>query len=700
MNITLSIAQDYHSTYHDVHATEHEAATSMHSLSDDEHIILGNATCDNRSQQCLHYYRVSTDGDIIDAIQYRDINGASYRTSIDDTHLYVAGNEISDTIAHDGFRLYKMTHDGEVLQSASYDITELSSDIMSLPQYPIDAYDPYGTVIYDDKVIVYGQTYEYDAVTETQTIRGLMIWYNKIDLSYDTMVFLQPLHDRIEIWDADIGPDGLLTFLFDYNEQNSPKDKHYRSFIKYDKNAEEIFRWINPPILKIFSNIHIPFLILDDNSIVTYINSEEHNSDDIIRVDAMGNILWRNRLNTRNGYDDKSTGSFIKSNDGNIIGVGIYSNLRELLLSGFIYKIDVDTGEIMWERSYADRRVTPFYNTDFSQNGDLLTISELSDNSLMLAGNIDRYFGDIQGNPDKYQDLWIMHVDKRGCIEDGCGGQIQLIGGEPYHSTMLDDASIWYYQSPSADGGIIKQTFVDIRTISSMLRTDQYLDLRNDFIYTETNIHNFYVSDNRRQYYYIVEADTVLLYDYDLELGDTFESAYTDHNLTVIETDTMRLTNRDKRQYWILRDESQPEHTLTWIEDIGTYYGVLWPPNFPTGDYGEELLNCYYKNEQLYHINPDVPHCRATGLVSVDDITKAPVVVYPNPASDILQVVLPDSGSYHYTITDMSGSTLLNGKIDHVSQIDLDIRILKSGMYLMNIRKEEQTYVAKFVKIE
>ena len=87
--------------------------------------------------------------------------------------------------------------------------------------------------------------------------------------------------------------------------------------------------------------------------------------------------------------------------------------------------------------------------------------------------------------------------------------------------------------------------------------------------------------------------------------------------------------------------------------------------------------------------------------MSVDEteIDISPIIVYPNPASDVMQVVLPDSGSYEYTITDMSGSILLSGQTDYVSQINLDISILESGMYHIRLSKGENSYAAKFVKV-
>ncbi len=689
VGINAGLSQDYHSTYHDVFALEIESATSMHSLNDEEHIILGNGGCENNTRSCLHYYRVNTNGELLNSIQYPDIFGRVLRTSVDSASLYLSGFELDSMAEGVGTRLYKLSYDGIVEESLEYNIPDLLGDSIAMTQNPIDTYIPFGTVLYNDKIIVYGDTREVDMDTGDAIRRGLMVWFNKVDLSYDTMVFIQPLHDRIELWDAEVGPDGMLNVLFDYNQIVSNDIVHYRSFVKYDGQANEVYRWENPPILHDPNFKYISFVVLEDNSIVTYIYNEDHFSQDIIRVSADGNIIWRNRLDPQYEYDQRGILNLFNSDDDNIIGVGDYSSLVDLILSGFIFKVDMDTGNIIWERSYTDRPVGPPSQFELSRNGNLFSISQLSDRSLFLSGVIEREFPN--------NELWIMHVDEDGCLEADCGGQEQLTIGDPYFSPMMHDGAIWYYQNPSAEVGIVKQTFFRFSLGSGMARTEQFLDLRNDFIYEDINRINFYVTDDNREYYLLSGEDTILVYDFNLEEGDLFESAYTPNTLRVIETDTLTLTNNAKRQYWILACEDNPDNTLTWIEELGTYHGVLWPSDFCSGDYGDELLNCFFLNEQLYHINPNVPDCLATVSSVVDEQAINPIVVFPNPVSDDLHAILSESGSYDYSIINLNGMKLLSGSFTGQS-LNVDVSSFNEGMYFVRIKKDNRHYLSKFIK--
>jgi len=69
-----------------------------------------------------------------------------------------------------------------------------------------------------------------------------------------------------------------------------------------------------------------------------------------------------------------------------------------------------------------------------------------------------------------------------------------------------------------------------------------------------------------------------------------------------------------------------------------------------------------------------------TDLISEEDIR-----IYPNPvAGSWLQIVLPESsGTYEYTLTDLTGKALQNGKIHHHrNSIRLD---MKSGTYILKL---------------
>jgi len=79
------------------------------------------------------------------------------------------------------------------------------------------------------------------------------------------------------------------------------------------------------------------------------------------------------------------------------------------------------------------------------------------------------------------------------------------------------------------------------------------------------------------------------------------------------------------------------------------------------------------------------------------------VEVYPNPATDILNVIVKDtgkSGKYEINITDGLGSILSSTQM-HGSSIGIDIASLMSGIYTVKVSDEELTVlITKFIKIK
>jgi len=70
---------------------------------------------------------------------------------------------------------------------------------------------------------------------------------------------------------------------------------------------------------------------------------------------------------------------------------------------------------------------------------------------------------------------------------------------------------------------------------------------------------------------------------------------------------------------------------------------------------------------------------------------------YPNPTQGNLLVTLPESGNYNYTVTSESGRLILSGTSDHISELELDMSHVESGMYLLQLTTDEQSYVTKVV---
>lgn len=89
----------------------------------------------------------------------------------------------------------------------------------------------------------------------------------------------------------------------------------------------------------------------------------------------------------------------------------------------------------------------------------------------------------------------------------------------------------------------------------------------------------------------------------------------------------------------------------------------------------------------------------ADWTISVDEPTVPQVYIYPNPASDFVQVSLPVNGHTTISIKDMNGRTVLEQNAEQ-SENQINIAQLQAGVYFLSISTENYTTTKKFIKNE
>jgi hypothetical protein len=79
--------------------------------------------------------------------------------------------------------------------------------------------------------------------------------------------------------------------------------------------------------------------------------------------------------------------------------------------------------------------------------------------------------------------------------------------------------------------------------------------------------------------------------------------------------------------------------------------------------------------------------------VSILSLEAFPGKIFPNPATDLLHIQLDNDKTYEWTLTDLSGKTLLSGKA--TGETVLDTKSFASGMYLLQIRSDNNISTCK-----
>ena len=678
-----------------------ETARNMFVVGDTVY-ILGTGDCDKG--RCLHFYKMTIDGEVFLKKRYPDIVPSSRIWHRDSTFL-IGGAPIVDSMElRDGFSLFELDKFGNVLNASTYNDINLGS-----PEgYEVVFYWQRGVIANDDKIIIYGDVYEDDGGSTQDNggddlNRGMLVYLNN-DLSFDTLVYIDPVFRNMEMWDADLTAEGHFSFLYDYDEWDGVSDDfrdriHYRTFAEYDTAGKELYRW-DPPELFYSGFLYLSQLILSNGDRILHITRPGGTpSHDLIRVNKEGEILWRH--NQRFSDVTMGIGDISETIDGNILLAG-YTDEVNYDQSSLLRKIDASDGSIMWDRAYTD------WTDPTSRNGDarstFFKAKELPDGTILAAGLRDNNTYAADSTILSHDDLQLFRVDSVGCLEPGCGGYEQIVTGRPPWRHPLMGNHYWQLQDASSPTGLTKKRYHAPSGLGGLInerKTEIHVDI-NANIWEVRQDRIFRVENETKRIYYIEawESDPnteLLLYDFSLEVGDIFESDYIEHPLQVIETDTMRLTDKSKSRYWILACTENPENTIRWIERIGTYHGVVWPPEFCSGDYGPETLTCYYWHRRFTHMNPDVSGClmpSSTDNMSYESLSA--ITVSPNPTSDRITITVPsDVKIERIELMDTHGRTHLQQQDTMNREVVIDLYGYPSGLYFITIDTDKGRVVKK-----
>jgi hypothetical protein len=91
----------------------------------------------------------------------------------------------------------------------------------------------------------------------------------------------------------------------------------------------------------------------------------------------------------------------------------------------------------------------------------------------------------------------------------------------------------------------------------------------------------------------------------------------------------------------------------------------------------------------------------ATGKQQPGGDNKEAVMLYPNPANDMLTVYLGNSGYRYLYLTDITGRTVITKTLPHdAAYVTVDVSNLGKGVYSVLLKGGRNGYVLKKVVIE
>ncbi|MDQ3015865.1 MAG: T9SS type A sorting domain-containing protein [Bacteroidota bacterium] len=254
---------------------------------------------------------------------------------------------------------------------------------------------------------------------------------------------------------------------------------------------------------------------------------------------------------------------------------------------------------------------------------------------------------------------------------------------------FLDSNSVWtevfendphkYTISSEATSFIGNEYFEVLRT--KEFTSDEY-EGTNTYIRTENN----------KVYRYNFEDEKVL-YDFTLEVGDTFllDLSLFEINLIVKDLDTIILLNGESKKRWVLQCEISGDE-YTWIEGIGNIRGRLWQYLVCATDLPEAAILCLYQFDELVYDSPEYDSCWVMG-VGTEIVKSENFSLHPNPTFDHISV-RRDQPIDHIFIYNSVGELMYSGY-----ESTLDVSEYAPGVYVVAIRPGDHNVIVRsFIK--
>jgi len=188
-------------------------------------------------------------------------------------------------------------------------------------------------------------------------------------------------------------------------------------------------------------------------------DSQELKKYYIARLDTEGEIVWQHNFEADNW---KYINDLILTKDGNyVMGVGHNRDSGipevEYYSSGWMFKIDLETGELLWLKDYVS--LEHLFVPEF----DLLSLEEADNGTIVATGRIRDTIPDSEF---AHGMVWLLTLDLEGCWEAGCQDSVVYLdlpnlGENLYGSSVI--ANVHLYPNPAQDVLWIEQKIEGIQ---------------------------------------------------------------------------------------------------------------------------------------------------------------------------------------------------------------------------------------------
>jgi hypothetical protein len=207
-----------------------------------------------------------------------------------------------------------------------------------------------------------------------------------------------------------------------------------------------------------------------------------------------------------------------------------------------------------------------------------------------------------------------------------------------------------------------------------------------------------------------LDTSEVVLYDYNLQLGDTFNITYSNNPkhfcCNVVQIDSILINNTYHRKWRLNILHAVSSQTSTPYYDVIEGVGCLhspWFPIYPVTFENNWTLYCFSNNtitQSSVSIVNSYSACDSIVLVGVNDLPiNQRIGVFPNPIEANSKITFPDYLTGILRITDITGKIVVADKLNNKKEISIGKYPLNGGIYYftVSVEKRDKVYKGKFL---
>ncbi len=285
------------------------------------------------------------------------------------------------------------------------------------------------------------------------------------------------------------------------------------------------------------------------------------------------------------------------------------------------------------------------------------------------------------------------------CLVSLASGQINV-----YHPFPTDSAYWSVAHGGSFTGcnttihyGMLGDTIIEGNEYSKLYANNINWFLNNDSTFNPATA-DYYAAmreDSTKKIFVRTTYDTadVLLYDFSLEVGDTFCFEFFSGICNTVQAIDSILIGNSFRRIIII----QEQETQRWIEGIGNVFGLF--DNEVTGSIYNSLL-CFQQNSSLLYFSLG-PGCHCDDGIGISENNfMLHSTLFPNPAHNSASIEFenPTNSNFNLQVFDITGRAVIEQNIK-TNRTQLNTQNLQPGIYQYRLlsEKERKQSFGKFV---